>query len=249
MGFLDKIKQQATDVAATVVEKTQETAKTGQLQMQLRSLRARRRRRSGLDRRRRSMIALGEDSCRAAPTRRPRCTSSRQGSATRRQRSRTVQRRRRLPRRRGDTVECEAEEVADTPPPPPQPTRTPPPAATADSPLGARGPADYGVWPRCSVWRLRAQHGLGHGRSLDQVAIARQLDADLAGRVRLRLQADQQQVDLVALERLLLEQRVRQHVQVPAVVRAPVAAPRCRRLSVISRCSWSRSRLVSSDSE
>ena len=39
MGFLDKIKQQATDVASTVVEKTQETAKTGQLQMQLRNLR------------------------------------------------------------------------------------------------------------------------------------------------------------------------------------------------------------------
>jgi peptidoglycan hydrolase CwlO-like protein len=38
MGFLDKIKQQATDVASTVVEKTQETAKTGQMQMQLRSL-------------------------------------------------------------------------------------------------------------------------------------------------------------------------------------------------------------------
>ena len=38
MGFLDKIKQQATDVASTVAEKTQETAKIGQLQMQLRSL-------------------------------------------------------------------------------------------------------------------------------------------------------------------------------------------------------------------
>jgi hypothetical protein len=38
MGFLDKIKQQATDVASTVVEKTQETAKTGQLQIQLRGL-------------------------------------------------------------------------------------------------------------------------------------------------------------------------------------------------------------------
>jgi hypothetical protein len=38
MGFLDKIKQQATDVASTVVEKTHETAKTGQLQMQLRGL-------------------------------------------------------------------------------------------------------------------------------------------------------------------------------------------------------------------
>ena len=38
MGFLDKIKQQATDVATVVVEKTTDTAKTGQLQMQLRSL-------------------------------------------------------------------------------------------------------------------------------------------------------------------------------------------------------------------
>ena len=38
MGFLDKIKQQATDVASTVAEKTQETAKVGQMHMQLRSL-------------------------------------------------------------------------------------------------------------------------------------------------------------------------------------------------------------------
>ena len=39
MGFLDKLKQQATDVASTVAEKTQETAKLGQLQVQLRNLR------------------------------------------------------------------------------------------------------------------------------------------------------------------------------------------------------------------
>ena len=32
MGFLDNIKQQATDAASTVVEKTTDTAKTGQLQ-------------------------------------------------------------------------------------------------------------------------------------------------------------------------------------------------------------------------
>ncbi len=38
MGFLDKIKQQATEVASTVAEKTQETAKLGQLQMQLKGL-------------------------------------------------------------------------------------------------------------------------------------------------------------------------------------------------------------------
>ena len=38
MGFLDEIKQQATDVASTVAEKTQDTAKTVQLQFQLRTL-------------------------------------------------------------------------------------------------------------------------------------------------------------------------------------------------------------------
>jgi uncharacterized protein YhaN len=39
VGFLDKLKQQATEVATTVAEKTQETAKMGQLQVQLRNLR------------------------------------------------------------------------------------------------------------------------------------------------------------------------------------------------------------------
>jgi len=39
MGFLDKVKQQATDVASTAAEKTQETAKLVQLQVQLRNLR------------------------------------------------------------------------------------------------------------------------------------------------------------------------------------------------------------------
>jgi cell division protein FtsB len=38
MEFLDKLKVQAMDVATTVAERTQETAKTGQLQMQLRTL-------------------------------------------------------------------------------------------------------------------------------------------------------------------------------------------------------------------
>jgi hypothetical protein len=40
VGFLDKIKQQATEVASTVAEKTQETAKIGQLQVQLRNLKS-----------------------------------------------------------------------------------------------------------------------------------------------------------------------------------------------------------------
>jgi hypothetical protein len=38
MGFLDKLTQQAGDVATSVAEKTQEVAKTGQLHIQLRNL-------------------------------------------------------------------------------------------------------------------------------------------------------------------------------------------------------------------
>jgi hypothetical protein len=40
MSFLDKIKQQATDAATTVVDKTEEIAKTGQIQIQLRNLKS-----------------------------------------------------------------------------------------------------------------------------------------------------------------------------------------------------------------
>jgi cell division protein FtsB len=39
MSYLEKLKQQATDVASTVAEKTQEAAKVGQLHVQLRNLR------------------------------------------------------------------------------------------------------------------------------------------------------------------------------------------------------------------
>jgi hypothetical protein len=38
MGFLDKLMQEASGVASTVAEKTQEVAKSGQLQVQLRNL-------------------------------------------------------------------------------------------------------------------------------------------------------------------------------------------------------------------
>jgi hypothetical protein len=38
MGFLDKLTQQASEVASSVAVKTQEVAKTGQLQVQLRNL-------------------------------------------------------------------------------------------------------------------------------------------------------------------------------------------------------------------
>jgi hypothetical protein len=40
VSFFDKLKQQAADVASTVADKTQETAKIGQLQVQLRSLKS-----------------------------------------------------------------------------------------------------------------------------------------------------------------------------------------------------------------
>ena len=40
MSFFDKLKQQAADVASSVADKTQETAKIGQLQVQLRSLKS-----------------------------------------------------------------------------------------------------------------------------------------------------------------------------------------------------------------
>jgi hypothetical protein len=39
MGFLDRLKQQTTEAASTVIEKGQEAAKVGQLQVQLRTLR------------------------------------------------------------------------------------------------------------------------------------------------------------------------------------------------------------------
>ena len=38
MGFLDKLMQDASDVASTVAEKTQEVARSGQLHVQLRNL-------------------------------------------------------------------------------------------------------------------------------------------------------------------------------------------------------------------
>ena len=40
MSLFEKLRTQATEVATTVVEKTQDTAKTGQLQLQLRNLRS-----------------------------------------------------------------------------------------------------------------------------------------------------------------------------------------------------------------
>ena len=115
MGFLDKIKQQATDVATTVVEKTTDTAKTGQLQMQLRSLKGEEK--EALADLGAAMIALGETPDLAG---RPDGQGARASRPDRGQGA-GDRRRARRPRVRAadassETVESEAEEVADTPP-------------------------------------------------------------------------------------------------------------------------------------
>jgi chromosome segregation ATPase len=116
MGFLDKIVQQATDVATTVVEKTTDTAKTGQLQMQLRSLKGEEK--EALADLGAAMIALGEtptslaDQTTKVHELRERISEKEQEIADVRAEGAATD----TP---GDTVESEAEEVADTPPPAP----------------------------------------------------------------------------------------------------------------------------------
>jgi chromosome segregation ATPase len=115
MGFLDKIKQQATDVATTVVEKTTDTAKTGQLQMQLRSLKGEEK--EALADLGAAMIALGEtpnslaDQTTKVHELRDRISEKEQEIADVRAESAAAD-------ASSETVESEAEEVADTPPAP-----------------------------------------------------------------------------------------------------------------------------------
>jgi hypothetical protein len=119
MGFLDKIKQQATDVATTVVEKTQETAKTGQLQMQLRSLKNEEK--DALADLGAAMMALGETPA----------SLSDQADRVRQVRLRIAEKESEIaevreaegepsssapPSTPADTVESDAEEVVETPP-------------------------------------------------------------------------------------------------------------------------------------
>jgi TolA-binding protein len=117
MGFLDKIKQQATDVATTVVEKTTDTAKTGQLQMQLRSLKGEEK--EALADLGAAMIALGEtptslaDQATKVHELRERISEKEQEIADVRAESAATA------DPSSETVESEAEEVADTPPPAP----------------------------------------------------------------------------------------------------------------------------------
>jgi chromosome segregation ATPase len=113
MGFLDKIKQQATDVATTVVEKTTDTAKTGQLQMQLRSLKGEEK--EALADLGAAMIALGEtpnslaDQTTKVHELRDRISEKEQEIADVRAETAAAD-------PSSETVESEAEEVADTPP-------------------------------------------------------------------------------------------------------------------------------------
>ncbi len=113
MGFLDKIKQQATDLTTTVVEKTTDTAKTGQLQMQLRSLKGEEK--EALADLGAAMIALGEtpnslaDQTTKVHELRDRISEKEQEIADVRAEGATAD-------ASSETVESEAEEVADTPP-------------------------------------------------------------------------------------------------------------------------------------
>jgi predicted nucleic acid-binding Zn-ribbon protein len=128
MGFLDKIKQQATDVATTVVEKTQETAKSGQAQLQLRSLKGEEK--EALADLGAAMIALGEappslsDQITRVHDIRDKIAAKEQEIADAREEDEPAA------AAPGDTVEGEAEEVVDTPPPAEQ---QPEAAAAADS--------------------------------------------------------------------------------------------------------------------
>jgi chromosome segregation ATPase len=115
MGFLDKIKQQATDVATVVVEKTTDTAKTGQLQMQLRSLKGEEK--EALADLGAAMIALGEspaplaDQTAKVHELRDKVSAKEQEIADVRQAEGAAA------DGSAETVESEAEEVSDTPPP------------------------------------------------------------------------------------------------------------------------------------
>ena len=114
MGFLDNIKQQATDLATTVVEKTTDTAKTGQLQMQLRSLKGEEK--EALADLGAAMIALGEtpdslaDQTAKVHELRDKVSAKEQEIADVRQAEGAAA------DASSETVESEAEEVADTPP-------------------------------------------------------------------------------------------------------------------------------------
>jgi len=118
MGFLDKIKQQATDVATTVVEKTQETAKTGQLQMQLRSLKNEEK--DALADLGAAMMALGETpsslSDQADRVRQVRLRIAEKESAIADVREAEEESSTPPPATPADTVESDAEEVVEAPP-------------------------------------------------------------------------------------------------------------------------------------
>ena len=118
MGFLDKIKQQATDVATTVVEKTQETAKTGQMQMQLRSLKNEEK--DALADLGAAMMALGETpaslSDQADRVRQVRLRIAEKESEIAEVREAEGDTESAPPSTPADTVESDAEEVVETPP-------------------------------------------------------------------------------------------------------------------------------------
>ena len=118
MGFLDKIKQQATDVATSVVEKTQETAKTGQLQMQLRNLKSEEK--DSLADLGAAMMALGETpvslSDQADRVRQVRLRIAEKEAEIAEVREADAEDSAEAPATPADTVESDAEEVVEAPP-------------------------------------------------------------------------------------------------------------------------------------
>ena len=112
MGFLDKIKQQATDVASTVVEKTQETAKTGQMQIQLRGLKNDER--EALADLGAAMMALGDVPA-SLSDQADKVRELRDRIAAKEQESADVREGEDVPAATSETVESDAEEVAEAP--------------------------------------------------------------------------------------------------------------------------------------
>ena len=215
MGFLDKIKQQATDVASTVAEKTQETAKVGQLQMQLRSLK-------------------GEEKEAHADFGRQAYGLHRDGALAERSgelasgaariadlQSQIAAKEQEIADTKGDedsaTVEGSAEEVAEPAASPPslhRLRRGASAAAAAPNRVASEPPGGRARWTRA--------RGDSTPTSSDEF--------DTGSR------SSNSSVDLGARERLVREQRLGEPVELRTVIGRP-SAPSDQARSVISRCS------------
>ena len=228
MGFLDKLMQEASDVASTVAEKTQEVARSGQLQVQLRNLHGDER--DALNEFGREAYSLYEANALAERSGElagaaAKIADLRAQIAAKEQEIAAVKsdgqvrhgrvRHGRELGRRGVRAAPAAEPAAA------EPAADAPPADNGATGLAALRPAG-----------LRRPHG------------QHRLDADVERGVRLRLEALEQPVDLGPLERLGRKQRVREPVEVLAVVldqpqRVAVGGVGDAALLGVAQCAWS----------